>query len=280
MNRKTWLFAISLMSFFLVFGAIPADATNSYPSTITLKHSTNTYEAPDDKDPSNVKLSPQELHIYGMRPSDGHSAFNWYRITTWRGEKWVKLTEADFIGQEELIVSDVALLEKTQLYDAPKSVSATGKWLGKMTVHAEAISGSFLKIGTDKGPKWIRISPDMLLDVQTQPIDLKLDAAVTPAYARPDGTLKTVTELGPQVVHAFEQKDHWYHVRINGTNVWVNPDIAIPVDVTKQAMTADVQQKTMMFAYPSFDSKPLGVIASQKVKVVATVGGWKRIESD
>ncbi|KIL40041.1 hypothetical protein SD70_16020 [Gordoniibacillus kamchatkensis] len=258
----------------------PAQATNAYPATVTLGKLTDTYEAPSEKDPSDVKLTPQEVYITGMKQNDKNADYGWYRIATWRGEKWVKLTEADFNGQEQLVASDVALLAETELYDEPKSGTGTGIMLGKQTVHAEAISGSYLKIGTWLGSKWIRISGDMLLDVQAKPQELALAAAVTPVFARPDGLSELVMELSPQTVHAFEQKDNWYHIRTSGWDAWINPDIAVPAGVSEQTMSADVQQKTVLYAYPSFDAKPLGVIAPQQVNVSGTVGGWKRIDSD
>ncbi|MGO4271336.1 hypothetical protein AB4Z22_16075, partial [Paenibacillus sp. TAF58] len=172
------------------------------------------------------------------------------------------------------------LLTETELYDAPKSSSGTGIRLGKQTVHANAISGSYLKIETWLGSKWIRISGDTLLDVQMKSLELSLDAAFTPAFERPDGSSKYVMELAPQTVHAFEWKDNWYHIRTNnGSATWINPDIAVPANVIEQNATAEVEQKTVLFAYPSFNSKPLGVIAPQQVKVSATAGGWKQIDS-
>ncbi|MGO4276601.1 hypothetical protein AB4Z22_43385, partial [Paenibacillus sp. TAF58] len=106
MNKWNWLFALA---FILCLGSLPktADATNAYSTTVTLGKLTDTYESPNEKNPSDVKLTPQEVYITGMKQNDINADFNWYLIATWRGEKWVKLTENDFYGQEQLVVSDV-----------------------------------------------------------------------------------------------------------------------------------------------------------------------------
>jgi hypothetical protein len=264
----------------LGYSSISAHAASPYPATVKLNKVTNTYEAPDENDPSDVKLTPQDVHITGLKAVDEHSRFNWYRIATWRGEKWVKLTEDDFYGQEHLILSDVALLTEIELYDEPRSDAASGIKLSKQTVQAEAISGSYLKIGTWLGPKWIRISSDILFDVHVNAQELALSAAVTPVFDRPDSTSKQRMLLAPQTVHAFEQKDSWYHIDTSEGSAWINPSIAVPSNVTEHNEIIDVQQKTVLFKYPSFDAKPLGVIAPQQVQVNASIGGWKRINSD
>lgn len=280
MGKGKWCYVWMFLVLFFGLGVKTAQASDLYPATVILHQLTDTYEAPNAEDLSGVRLTPQEVYITGMLPGGKNDGFNWYLISTWRGQKWAKLADTDFYGQEQDIISNVALLAETELYDEPLSGSRTGIRLGKQTVQAVAICGSFVKIETWLGSKWIRISGDTLPGLQVEPLELTLDAAATPVFAGPDREAERLMELAPQTVYAFERINHWYHIRTYNGSAWINPDIAVPAHTIEENSAVNVQQKTVLYAYPSFSAKPLGVIAPQEVKVTGTSGGWKRIYSE
>ncbi|MUG69474.1 hypothetical protein [Paenibacillus validus] len=274
---------LGLISALLLLGAgvrqQEAEASFPYPSEVALKTETQVYEAPNERAVSDLRLSPQTVYIRGVEDSRGTDGVTWYLVNTWRGDKWIRLRDEDFAGQEQLAATHIALLAETPLYDRPDSGGRTRITLSPQTVPALAIAGSFYKIDTWLGEKWIRITGDLLLDVRTEEESLAL-TGVTPVFDRPDADSRVVAELTPQEVAAYESAGGWYHIPTWLGPKWVNPRIALPAKADDVSRTIGLTQETKLYRYPSFESKPLGIVAPQQVKVVGQAGNWVRIQSD
>lgn len=273
---KKWTIPAAAVILFWT-GAGMAHAANPYPNNVALTQVTDLYEAPMADLPPVMQLAPQEVYITGFQPGDDRS--HWYRIATWRGEKWVRLGEEAFRGQEQEAAYDAILLEDTPLYDEPRRDKGLGISIAPQTVHVKAISGSYLRIGTWLGDKWIRLSEKILPDavVEERMLDLK---AVTPVFAKPDSASERLMELAPQQVVSFEQVNGWHHIRTATGAAWLHPQISLPRQSEAVQETVRLTQRSLLYAYPSFASKVLGALAPQEVQAVERAGNWLRIRSD
>ncbi|MBP1964502.1 hypothetical protein [Paenibacillus aceris] len=257
----------------------PANALIAYPGSVVLHQETPVYDSPCECGKPVLKLSPQEVYILESHiPEDGIQT-NWYRIATWRGEKWIKLKESDWKGQEQLENAYVVILKPTNLYNNPELEGRTSVVISPQTLHVNARSGDYFRIDTWLGQQWIRRNAEMLLEVEKKEEMLELPS-ITAVFEQPDASSPQVTELSSQIVHSFERAGNWYHIDTWLGPKWVNPKIAQPEKPVASVETVKISKSAQLYRYPSFEAKSLGTLAPQNVKIYERSGGWVHIHSD
>jgi hypothetical protein len=111
-------------------------------------------------------------------------------------------------------------------------------------------------------------------------VDVKLKLLEkTVLYSKPSKFFTTKLKLSPQNVTAFEKVRDWYHIKTWTGDAWIKSNKLLVGETKSASIELELQQKTSLYLSPLVDSRSVGALAPQKVKVFEQWGDWYHIRT-
>ncbi|MBM6619111.1 M14 family metallopeptidase [Bacillus suaedaesalsae] len=174
----------------------------------------------------------------------------------------------------------ITTFESKKLYDKPDNKYITKDTLSANKYTVTGIKGSWYRVSSSKGSKWIPSSNTIKGTYKTINVPILL-TETTATYSSPFTNRKTALALKPQTVQAVKQWNDWYAIKTIQGERWINPTNEIynykPVKTEKEVL---IGVNTNAYSLPNAKNnlKPIKVLEPAVYSTKYSWNGWVAIQ--
>jgi len=148
---------------------------------------------------------------------------NWYKISSWLGDKWI-YSPYIIEGETQKLSVPLTTFENVSLYDAPFSNAPKASTITPQKVQVVEKWNNWYKIKTWLGEKWIIPTYKIEGTINTISSTLYL-SKVTTLHDAPFTEKATTLALSPQPVKATQEWNGWYKINTWLGDKWIRTNI-------------------------------------------------------
>ncbi|WP_078429747.1 M14 family zinc carboxypeptidase [Alkalihalobacterium alkalinitrilicum] len=172
----------------------------------------------------------------------------------------------------------ITLLETTRMYNQPLEQTRIAAKINPQAVTAFQRQGSWYRINTWLGPKWIKPTNAIVGEIQAVDKEVRLTENAY-LHNQPLASSRRSEVLRPQTVRAFEEWNGWYRINTWVGPKWIRPNNAIVGEVKQVDETIRLSEDTRLHNLPSTNHRRSEIIRPQTVRAFEEWNGWYHINT-
>ncbi|WP_078429742.1 N-acetylmuramoyl-L-alanine amidase [Alkalihalobacterium alkalinitrilicum] len=171
----------------------------------------------------------------------------------------------------------LTLTEPTHLHDSAYSTRQVSL-IQPQTVTATAQNGSWFRINTWLGPKWINPRNAVPSEITATSKQLTL-TRTTSLYNQTMSNTKISSSVNPQTVRVTGQWGNWYRINTWLGSKWIQPVDPRPANVETVSERLTLTEVTRLYDQPFSNKRISSSVNPQTVTVTGKWGEWYRINT-